>query len=324
MGKQFRASLCELVCPDEVPFLSKQPHLPFHGQRGDLVVRVRADECLQCPLVAGVLILAEGRIPAPRQPLQVSIGQGRLRRRIALMEAEQVLVKPDSLQLRRLGIACLGLPCQELRHAVEDRAVGRQLERFLRPGGRLLAGRVEVQRLMNNEIVERRPVTVRHRAFLQEVVPGGDGGGLENGLRCERLLELLVNLGEEPGKVPGCEVLPRLRRRGGALHESPLVLLEIVPIPLGQQGVHQRHHLLGCLGDFGLQAGDLLLGLVALDVSLQRDPLADGLHGFGVGPVLDGALDDRFQVGDGGFGQALLNGLLDALPLGLPWAGVER
>ena len=177
---------------------------------------------------------------------------------------------------------------------------------------------------MDDEIIERRPVTVRHRPLLQEVIPGADGRGLEDLLPRERLLELLVNLGKQPWQVPRREILARLLRRGGALHEAPLVLLEVMPIPLGQEGVHQRHHLLGRFRDLGLQAYDLLLRLVALDVAFHRKLLADGLHRLGVGLVLQRTLDDGLQVGDGGLGQALPDGLLDTLPLGLARASVGR
>jgi len=79
-----------------------------------------------------------------------------------------------------------------------------------------------------------------------------------------------------------------------------------VPIPLGQQGVHERYHLLRRLGDLAFEAGDLLLGFVALDVAFEGELLADGLHGLGVGLVLERALDDGFEVGDGGLGRPFL------------------
>ena len=70
-------------------------------------------------------------------------------------------------------------------------------------------------------------------------------------------------------------------------------------------------------------ACDLLLGLVALDVALERDLLANGLYRLGVGLVLEGGLDDGLEVGDGGLGQALLDGVLDLLPLGVTRAGLD-
>src|ERR1039458_5606824 len=108
---------------------------------------------------------------------------------------------------------------------------------------------------------------------------------------------------------------------GRALHEAPPVLLEVLPIPIGQQRVHERHHLLRRFRNLRLQTRDLLLRLIALDVAFQRDLLPDGLHGLGVGLVFERALDDGFEVGDGGLGQALLDGLLDLLPLRVARAG---
>ena len=127
-ARRLREQLCaprrELVRRDEVALLLQEPRLTFHCQRGDFVVRVSASEGFQGRPVTGVLILAKGSVPAPRQPVQVSGSRGQLRRRIALMEAQQVLVKPDGLQFGRFGVARPRLPGHELRCAVENRAVG--------------------------------------------------------------------------------------------------------------------------------------------------------------------------------------------------------
>ena len=64
-------------------------------------------------------------------------------------------------------------------------------------------------------------------------------------------------------------MLFRSFRRLGALLEAPAVLLEVVPVPVGQDRLHDRLHLGRRLRDLGLQPGDLLFRLVALDVAFQ-------------------------------------------------------
>ena len=76
---------------------------------------------------------------------------------------------------------------------------------------------------------------------------------------------------------------------GGALQEPPAVLLEVLPVPVGQDGVQHRHHLRRGLGDLRLQPGDLLFRLVALDVAFQGDLARDGLDRFGVRPSFSAA-----------------------------------
>src|ERR1039458_8981003 len=149
------------------------------------------------------------------------------------MEWEQGLVEPDGFEHGGVGVgAGCGLPAYELVRRVEDGAVCRELEGILRFGGGLLAGGIELQGLVGDEIVESGPVTVGHGALLEQAIPGADGRGLEDFLRSEGLLELLVNFGKEARQVPGGEVLARLRGGGGALHEAPPVLLEVLPVDL--------------------------------------------------------------------------------------------
>ena len=104
LREHLRPAQRELARGDQVAFLLEHPRLALDGQRGDVVVRVGADERLQRRLVAGVLVLAEGGVPAPGQPLQVGIGKRQPRRRIVLVEAEQVLVEADGFERGRLGI----------------------------------------------------------------------------------------------------------------------------------------------------------------------------------------------------------------------------
>ena len=215
-------------------------------------------------------------------------------------------------------------PLHEFRRGQKNRAVRRQLEGVLRLGRRLLARRVKLQRLVRDEIVERGPVAVRHRALFDQVIPGADGRGLEHFFRRERLLKMPVNFREEPRQIPGGEILSRRLRRRRALHEAPAVVLEILPIPMRQQRFEHRRHFLRRARDFRFQAGDSFLRFVALDVPFQRDFFGDGLCRFGVSLVLERAGDDRFQVGDGGFGQALLHRVIDLFPQIVPLPRVRR
>ena len=107
--------------------------------------------------------------------------------------------------------------------------------------------------------------------------------------------------------------------RGRALHEPPAVVLEVLPVPVGLDDFQHGLHLGGGLGDLGLQADDLLFRLVALDVAFQGDLAADGLDGHGVVLFGHGAVEDRLQTLDGRLRQALLHGLVDFLPLGIPF-----
>ncbi len=299
----------------------EQAGLVLEGQGGDVEVGIGEDEALQRSLVAGVFVLAKGGVPAPGEAFEVGVGEGHARGGVFDVEAEEVLVEADGPELWRHGIGVSGPPGEELLRGVEDGAVCGQLEDVFGQGCGLLAGGVKGECLVGDEVVESGAVAVGHGAFRQQVVPGTDGCGLESLLRRQGLLELLVNLREKARQIPRGEVLARLGGGGGALHEAPTILLEVMPIPFGQQSVHQRHHRLGRLGDLRLQADDLLLGLVTLDIALQRELLTDGLYGLGVSLVLERALDDRLQIGDGGLGQALLHGLLDLFPLGVARAG---
>ena len=91
---------------------------------------------------------------------------------------------------------------------------------------------------------------------------------------------------------------------------------------MGEDGVQQGSNLLGRRGELRFEAGDVLLGFVALDLAFEGDPSGNGFGGLGPGPVRERALDDRLEGLDGRLGQALLHGLLDPLPLAL--AGRRR
>ena len=169
-------------------------------------------ETLQSRFVEARLLLAHGLVVAEAQPFDVGIQEGRLVV-IVCVEAKQLLVKADGLERDGIAVAALDLPGDELLGRPEDGTVGRELEGVFRLGRRLLAGVVELQGLMGHEIVERGPVAVGHRAFVQQVAEGLDGDLLELLLRGQGLLEMLADLGEEPRQVPGGKILARVRPR---------------------------------------------------------------------------------------------------------------
>jgi len=314
IGKSVFAPLGQPVGLDQIAFLLQDGRPVVQRACGDLVVAPLVGEAFKRGFIAGVLFFAERFVPAEVQPQQVGVDQSCLVL-VGLMELEQVLIQPDRLQCRRVLVRCLDLPGDELLGRREDGAVGHQVERILGFGPRLFAGVVELERIVRQEIEHRRPVAVRYGAFLQQVVVRGDGRGFQHGFARQGFGELLVDLGQDARQVPGGEVVAG--RLGGrrALQEPPAVLLEVVPVPIGQDGLHDRCHLRGRFRDLGFHAGDLFFRLVALNAALQRDFFGDRLDGFGVSLVLHGSRDDRLQLLDGRLGQPFGDRLVDLLPL---------
>jgi hypothetical protein len=107
--------------------------------------------------------------------------------------------------------------------------------------------------------------------------------------------------------------------------KAPAVVLEVMPVPVRYDGIEQRHDLLRRLGDLGLHARNLFLGLVPLDVAFEHDLPRDRLRDFSVGLLLERGGYDEVEIGDGRARQSLLDGVLDRLPLrGDAHGGVER
>ena len=305
VGKGLGPLLGQVVGLDQRAFLLQDLGPAEAGDGRDRVVAPLLHETLQGRLVERGLLLAHGLVVAETQPLDVGVQQGRLVL-VVLMEAEQLLVKPDGLERGRIAIAALDLPGDELLDRPEDGAVGRKLEGVFGLGRRLLARVVELQGLVGHEVVERGPVAVGHGAFVQQVAEGLHGDLLELLLGGQGLLKMLVDLGKQPRQVPGGEILARRGRRRRALHEPPAVVLEVLPVPVGLDDLQHGLHFGGGLGDLGLQADDLLFRLVALDGAFQGDLAADGLDGHGVVLFGDRAVEDRLEMLDGRLRQALV------------------
>ena len=119
----------------------------------------------------------------------------------------------------------------------------------------------------------------------------GQGGG-----------ELLVDFSIDTGQVPGFEVVTRGSTGAASLNEAPAVLLEIMPVPIGEDCGHHWLHFSRGFCNFSLHAPDFLLCLIALNIPFQRDFPAYGLNRLGVVLFSDGFLDDRIQMLDRGLG----------------------
>src|SRR3989441_7316619 len=240
---------------------------------------------------------------------------------VVLMKLKQVLIEPERLENGGVGISVLpasrrqiepvcrqdagstlDVPGRKLFCAVENRTVGRKLEGVLRLCRCLFARRVELQCLVRDEVVEGGPIGVRQRVFDQQIVEGRTGHLLEGIGVGQRLLKLLVNLGEESRQVPSRKILAWRLRRLRAPHESPAIVLEKMPVPNRLEGIEQRRDFLRCLGNLGLHPRDSFLRFVALDVSFENNSPRDGLGRLAPCLVLQGALDDRFQLFNGCLG----------------------
>ena len=297
-------------------------------EREERVVRPFVGEGLERRLVTRGLVLAERGVVSPDEPGEIGI---RERRRIGVsaMERQQITEQEERLLRRRLIRAPLDFAREKLLNRAEHRcdAVNRfvreQLEGILRFGGGLFAARVELQRFLRDEVVERRTIAVRHGSLLQQVIERRDGRLLERGRADECLGELLVDLGEETRQIPRREILARRLSCRGALHETPAVVLEVMPVPVRHHGIEQRDDFLWRLRDLGLHARDLFLGLIALDAAFEHDLPRDGLRDFSVRLLLERGGNNEVEVGDGRARQSLLDGLLDRLPLGDARGGVE-
>ena len=129
------------------------------------------------------------------------------------------------------------------------------------------------------------------------------------------LLKLLVDFRQDARQVPSGDIPSRSLSRTRPLGEAPTVTLKVLPIPVGENSVHHGNDFLGSLCHLSLHPGDLLLGFVSLNGSLQVDLLGNGSYGHGIGFFLEGSLDERIELFNGRFRETLLGCLLHFLPL---------
>ncbi len=221
------------------------------------------------------------------------------------METEEVLEEAQGVKGGGVGVRGGGIPGEEGGDIVKYRIAGGDGEGVLGFGRGLLAGGVEGQGFMGDEIVEGGAQGIGLGAFFNQAAPVGDGDAFEVLIGGEGELELPANFGVETGQIPGGEIVPGRLTQGSAAHELPAVLLKILPIPMRQHGVEKRTHGGGSLGDFGLEQVDFGGRRVVLGLGLKNDALQNGARGLGMAGVLQGAGDDGVEVGDGGAGQAV-------------------
>ena len=231
------------------------------------------------------------------------------------MEFKKVLIQLEGLDGAGFIVGGFDLPSHELGGAVEDGIVRLEFKGVLRLGAGLFAAAVELQGVEHEEIIHGRPIGVGLGAFLQKFIVVGHRCFLEHRLVGEGGGELFVDLGEDAWQIPGLEIIRRGGTGAGTLDEAPAVLLEVVPVPVGDNGGHHRLHFGGRLFDLGLHAADLFLRLVALDGAFKGDLLADRLDGLGIILVGQGFFDNRVEMGDGRFGQAFFQSRVVGFPV---------
>ncbi len=132
----------------------------------DVVIGPLVDKPFQRHPVSCGFVLANRLVVAKVQAAQVGIGKG-VPVGVVGVERQQLLEQPDRFQFRRAGIGRCRTPFHERGDRPEYRAVGRHDKSILRQQRALLAGLVELQRFVDQEIIQGRAVTVRHRTFLQ-------------------------------------------------------------------------------------------------------------------------------------------------------------
>ena len=92
---------------------------------------------------------------------------------------------------------------------------------------------------------------------------------------------------------------------------------------MGQDRFEERFDFLGRARQFGLQARDLFLRLITLDVPFEDDLAGQRLDRFRISLVAQRVANDRIQDLDRGFRQPLLDGILNLLPLGVTRGGPQ-
>ena len=177
---------------------------------------------------------------------------------------------------------------------------------------------------MREEVVERGPPRVGHSAFLQQCIVVGDGDLSKVRLAGKCLGEMGIDLCEQSREIPSCDVFSRCLGCRGALHETPAILLKILPVPVGKDRLHCRHHFLRCLCELRLHARDFLLRLVSFDFPFERDSPRDRLGRLRPCLVGQCSLHDGCEFFDRGFRQALRLGIRDLLPERVPLSRMER
>ena len=143
------------------------------------MVGVHLREAFQCCGVPCVFLFTHSEVLPEADALQVAVQQRGFVRSVG-MKAHQSRVEADGLCVISRDLRCgiRHIPFQELLRRPEDRPVCRDLDVILRLRPRLLARCVEPERIVRQEVVERRAVRIRHCALHQQRIELGDLDGL--------------------------------------------------------------------------------------------------------------------------------------------------
>ncbi len=227
-------------------------------------------------------------------------------RRVGFVQVkpQHVLIQSNSLELGRLCVGCLRYPREKLIQRAKQRVACSHFKRIFRLGRRELAGRVKAKRLVRDEVVQRRPVLLRQRWLGQQISEVGGGDCLQPSIG-EGVGEVQIDLAIKPGQIPRREIVAKRLCGGGALQEAIAVRAEVLPVPVAKNGLQQRLGLVGGLLEFGPEACDFFLRLVALHRALVRDALGQGLDCLGVPAVPQCRVVNQLQLGRRRLGQPL-------------------
>ncbi len=283
------------------------------GQGGRVAGAGRVRQLLQSFHEALGSLLARGHVARPVQPAQVGVEPDRWIGVLG-MDAHDALIKLERLEQRRLRVGGCRLPPHEGGGRGQRVGVGADLEGVLGFGPERVFRRVEGDGLVGDEVEEGGPQRVGHVARFQKLAEVRGGDPEQPLLVGEHRLVERVHFPEQPGQVPGGEVLFVQVGGGVAVEETIPVPLVVVVEPLGQDDAEQRLDALRRLGDRLPEPAHLFLGVVAGGHGFHEDFFDERPERLDIGAVAAGAGVDLAQQGRGGFRQAVRLRLGDLLP----------
>jgi len=230
------------------------------------------------------------------------------------MGAQDALEQLQRLEQRRLRVGGCRLPLHEGGGGGQHVGVGGDLEGVLGLGPEGVVRCVEDDGLVGDEVEEGGPQRVGHVPGFEKLAEVRGGNPMQPLLVGEHRLVERVHLPEQPGQIPGREVLFIQLGGGVAIEEAIPVPLVVVVEPLGQDDPEQRLDALGCLGQRRLEPAHLFFGVVAAGHGFHEDLLDQRPERLDVGAVTAGAVVDLAQQCRGGLGQAVRLRLGDLVP----------
>ena len=310
---------------DQVIFLAHERREMVAGQRRRLVVVGLRDEGFEClPLAVGEFI-SHGMAGCPEDPVEVG-GEQRRAIGVVLVKLEQVAIEAGRLEERRVAIGhgriFRGPPGEKFSQRAERRPVGRQFEGVFRIDKAALTRFGEGQAVADDQVPDRRPVGIGHRARLQNHVPLGDRQFLERSFRRKRCRESRTDLADDLRKIPGGDRSQIAIRRAAArpLGKPPAVVHEEAPRPVRADRLEHTPRLRRRLLHGGRQE-EQPFGIIGRPVAGLRDhPGSDRADGFRPGFLRHGRLLDAGERLGRRLWFALCQRRLDPLPRRRPRA----